>query len=370
VKIVILQGAFLPIPALQGGAVEKIWYSMGKEFAMRGHEVVHISKLYKDLPEEERKNNVHYIRIKGYDTPSSILKNKWLDLLYTLRAIKKIPKDADVIVTNTFWAPMALFGDKGKKIYVDVQRVPRGQMKFYTRAGRLRACSPSIYNAIIEELPLKHHRLVSFIPNPVPFKIKRLNIPKEKLILFVGRLHPEKGIDVLIRAVALLKPEIRDAWKVVIIGPYDVKEGGFGINYYKSLLVNAKNLNIDFTGPIYDPDVLIEYYAKASIFCYPVQDNSGDAAPVAPREAMAYGAVPVVSELACFHDLIIDKKNGLTFNQKATDQAYELSKKLMILLTDGLILNRLSLESSKIYEQYGPEVVAEKFLKDFNEIIL
>jgi hypothetical protein len=36
-RITIVQGAFLPVPPVLGGAVEKIWFALGKEFASRGH---------------------------------------------------------------------------------------------------------------------------------------------------------------------------------------------------------------------------------------------------------------------------------------------------------------------------------------------
>ena len=53
-KIVILQGAFLPVPPVAGGAVEKIWYRMGQEFAGLGHEVIHIGREFPDLPKNEK----------------------------------------------------------------------------------------------------------------------------------------------------------------------------------------------------------------------------------------------------------------------------------------------------------------------------
>ncbi|HEX8350807.1 MAG TPA: hypothetical protein VF598_12665, partial [Hymenobacter sp.] len=102
-KITILQGAFLPVPPKLGGAVEKMWFALGKDFVRQGHEVVHISRMYGDMPAEEWINGVLHKRVSGYATPSSGLRLKWLDLLYTLRVRAIIPSDSDVVVTNTFW---------------------------------------------------------------------------------------------------------------------------------------------------------------------------------------------------------------------------------------------------------------------------
>jgi len=45
-KICIIQGAFNPIPDVNGGAVEKRWYKMALEFTKKGHKVFYISKQF------------------------------------------------------------------------------------------------------------------------------------------------------------------------------------------------------------------------------------------------------------------------------------------------------------------------------------
>ena len=368
-KITILQGAFLPIPPLLGGAVEKIWYKLGAEFAELGHDVSHISRTYPGLKDEEVENGVHYIRIEGYDTPSSLVKLKWLDLLYTKRALKKISKNTDIIITNTFWSPFILRGAMGKKVYVDVQRVPKGQMRFYKHVGVLRGCSIAIFEAIKRELPQSLADIVSYVPNPVPFEVKDYNLKKENIILFVGRIHPEKGVDVLIKAFAELeKNGAAKDWKLVIIGPYEVKDGGGGIEYHSKILTLSKNVNVDLVGPIYDENKLTEFYARASIFCYPAQDGSGDAAPVAPREAMAYGCVPIVSKLGCFEDFITNDLNGVTYNQNSNNQEGELCEVFDKLIKDDELRDKLAAEAKKVAEIFSPKFIAKKFIEDFEKI--
>jgi glycosyltransferase involved in cell wall biosynthesis len=367
-KITIIQGAFFPVPAILGGAVEKIWYRMGQEFSLAGHEVTHISRSHPDLPDTEYLNGVNYIRIRGYDTPPKLIKLKFLDLLYSIRAIKKIPK-SDVIVTNSFWSPFLLRGKQGKKAYVDVQRIPRGQMKFYTHVGLLRGCSPAIFDAIKAELPIKSHSLVSYVPNPVPFTVKKLSIHREKTILFVGRIHPEKGVNILIKAFSLIEKELKGSWKLIIVGPSDIKDGGGGDLYLKELHELASGINVTFTGPIFSEDELVNHYARASVFCYPAQDGSGDAAPVAPREAMAYGCVPVVSALGVFNDFITDGVNGLIYDQNAADQPKALAEKLVLLTNNEVMLNKMSEECQLVNEKFSPAVIAAAFIKDFEKIV-
>ena len=64
-RITILQGAFLPVPALRGGAIEKAWESLGQEFSRNGHEVTHVSRLCDGLPESEKNRKSHPFSSQG-----------------------------------------------------------------------------------------------------------------------------------------------------------------------------------------------------------------------------------------------------------------------------------------------------------------
>ena len=80
-RITILQGAFLPVPPLRGGAVEKLWFEMGKQFSQQGHIVCHVSRSFPGLAKQEFIEGVRHVRVSGYDTPANGLRLKALDLL-------------------------------------------------------------------------------------------------------------------------------------------------------------------------------------------------------------------------------------------------------------------------------------------------
>src|SRR5205085_11340423 len=86
VKIMIVMGAFLPVPPIMGGAVEKAWFALAQEFARRGHELMQISRATPGLPAEEVIAGVKHVRVSGYDTPGSLVWLKVLDLMYSRRA--------------------------------------------------------------------------------------------------------------------------------------------------------------------------------------------------------------------------------------------------------------------------------------------
>src|SRR5580700_1271519 len=198
-RITIVQGAFMPVPPILGTSVEKIWFALGKEFVRRGHQVTHISREHVELKREEYVEGVHHIRIPGFDVPSSLVRLKWRDLRYSRRAVRMLP-EADILVTNTFWLPVLAPTAARGKIYVHIARYPRGQMKFYRKAARLQTVSTVIRNAICKQAPAltpKVKVIPNFVPRSGPLAADE---NREKCFLYVGRLHPEKGVHLLIEA--------------------------------------------------------------------------------------------------------------------------------------------------------------------------
>ncbi len=63
-RITIVLGAFFPVPPIMGGAVEKVWFALGQEFARRGHEVVQISRTHSTLPQTRK-----YRRCEAHSRP-------------------------------------------------------------------------------------------------------------------------------------------------------------------------------------------------------------------------------------------------------------------------------------------------------------
>jgi glycosyltransferase involved in cell wall biosynthesis len=364
-KITIVQGAFLPVPPIMGGAVEKIYFLLGQEFASLGHEVIHISRKYPSFKNQELINGVSHIRVKGFSTPSSLLILKFYDLIYTLRTIKHI--NSDIVISNTFWLPI-LFRNKLKgKIYVSVERRPKWQMKLYNNASKFRACSPMIFDLIKQKIDPKDYHKISYIPNPIPFKLKDFKVDKINSILFVGRLDKEKGVHILIDAFNRIPENSSKNWTLNIVGPWEAADGGGGLNYYESL--KNKMGNVNFIGPIYDQDTLSKFYFEAKIFCYPIQDGTGDAGPVAPREAMSYGCATILSNHNCFDEYALEEVNCLRFNQSSSNQIQELSKQLERLMIDPKLRENIAENGRKVFDDFSTAKIAKMFIEDFKSVL-
>jgi len=50
-KITIVTGAFLPVPPIMGGAIEKAWFALAQEFTRRDHVV---DLVYLHIPDYPR----------------------------------------------------------------------------------------------------------------------------------------------------------------------------------------------------------------------------------------------------------------------------------------------------------------------------
>ena len=367
-NIVILQGAFLPIPPLLGGAVEKMWFKLGQEFARFGHHVTHISKQYPGLPNEEVIDGVFHKRVAGFAAPKSMVKYKLLDAVYSWHAVMAIPASTDVVVTNSFWSPIFLLINKHSVVYVDVARMPKGQLIFYTRADCLRANSSAVVAAIKNELPEGSNYRIEMVPNPLPFNVCGIiDLPaKESVILYCGRVHEEKGLELLAKAVNKIDLH---GWRIEIVGPWDVAMGGSGDKYKQHLTKCFGETETIFLGPIFDESRLNDIYRRASIFVYPSLAEKGETFGLAPLEAMAWGGVPIVSNLACFKDFIHHDKNGLIFDHRSIDAATNLAASIMYLITDTKARNALAIEAIKVNESHSTANIATQFIVDFERLV-
>jgi glycosyltransferase involved in cell wall biosynthesis len=370
-KITIVLGAFFPVPPIKGGAVEKAWFVLAQEFARRGHEVVQISRAVPEFPREKTIAGVKHRRVPGFNASSSLTWLKLLDLVYSIRTISVLPK-ADIIVTNTFWLPLLLRSSKHGRVYVHVARYPKGQMWLYGKAARLQTPSRAVASAVADEAPKLAGR-ISVVPYPAP-KSTSATAPlpvreREKIILFVGRVHPEKGVDLLIDAFAGKPNAILTDWKLMIIGPAESKFGGGGSEYLADLKRRAGDASVVFRGAIFDPVALEREYRSARVFVYPSLADRGESFGLAPLEAMSLGCAALVSDLACFHDFIRDQDTGFIFNHRVANPAEALREKIEQVIADPTLLSTVADAGYRKSTEYSLGRVADQFLEDFNSIL-
>lgn len=370
-KITIVLGAFLPVPPTMGGAVEKVWYELAQEFARRGHEVVVVSRKLPNQLRDEAAGGIRHLRVPGFDAPRSLVWLKVLDLLYSVRAVSVLPW-ADIVVTNTFWLPILLRDPRSGRLYVHVGRYPKGQMRFYHRAARLQAPSNAVGSAIAAEAPHLSER-VSVIPYPAPGPTSGAPplAGRRKIILYVGRVHPEKGVHLLVDVFVRGTPTAFIGWKLMIVGPTETKFGGGGENYLDALGRSVAGIagQVIFAGSVFDPVALEQIFIDARVFVYPSLAERGESFGLAPLEAMTHGCPVLVSKLDCFGDFIRDGETGFVFDHRSKNPAESLGKKLETMVRDEAVLARVAEAGHRKSSEYLLPRVADRFIADFSSLI-
>jgi glycosyltransferase involved in cell wall biosynthesis len=374
-RITIVLGPFLPVPAVLGGAVEKVHLLLAGAYRDAGHDVTIISRRYKELPCEEIVDGIKYIRIRSSDRSSSLAVNLALDLRYALRVARHLPA-SDVTVTNSFSLPLVLPRRRAGKIYVHVARFPKGQMALYRRADRLQAISRAVAAAIIEQAPGLAGRVAS-IGYPVPEAYFGGEPPRARhgTVLFVGRLAREKGVHLLVRAfiLAMAKLGARDkaGWKLRIVGPHEVTQGGDGADYLGELKALALPLGpaCEFVGPVFGQEELVSEYHAASIFVYPSLAEKGEAFGLAALEAMASGCAVIVSDLRCFDDFIEQGVTGVKFDHRGAGPEWNLGSQLTRLIEAPETLERIARGGRSAAHRFKTPAIAAHMLDDFASLV-
>lgn len=135
---------------------------------------------------------------------------------------------------------------------------------------------------------------VFIIPNGIDVKKfvkKNIQVQKKKKIIFFGRIHKKKGIEILINAIKLLPKNFFNDFEFEICGPGDQK-------YIKFILSKIKDSSLGDSLKFKNfvkREEKINYLSKASIFVLPSFEE-GDS--IALKEALAL-SIPVIISKQC-----------------------------------------------------------------------
>lgn len=163
-----------------------------------------------------------------------------------------------------------------------------------------------------------------YIPNGInrlPFSsntnfLKKIGVIKNKYILSVGRITPEKGFDTLIQAYSLAN---KNGYKLVIAGGVEFENG-----YMEQLKLLSKGQDVIFTGYVYGEE-LSQLYSNASLF---VLASNNEGFPLVLLEAMYYGLDVIVSDIPATH-LVSLPTNDYFEKGNYRDLAEKMERKLI-----------------------------------------
>lgn len=216
----------------------------------------------------------------------------------------------------------------------------------------------AIADRIAEELkrrPTKNTDKISVISNFAKIRSRELNNDDRLRVLFMGRVHSEKGVDTLLAAAKILSQKIPNIHDKIIISIV-----GDGSQFPKYLqFVRSEGLSpfVQMWGQI-DHQSAYSVFEVHNVFVLPSRRNEG--MPIALLEAMATGLLPIASNLGVLGKLVEDGVSGLLIEP---DDAGQLAKHLEMLLSNKNALQTMAINAQDVIrERFEREKQLNKYL--------
>ncbi|MDD4594578.1 MAG: glycosyltransferase [Methanobacteriaceae archaeon] len=188
---------------------------------------------------------------------------------------------------------------------------------------------------------------------------KKHNIQEEDtLLIFIGRLHKIKGLDLLIEAFdELIKTNKNDNIKLAIIGPDD----GFLPEIQKLLKKKGLNKQIIITGPLYKQEKQ-EALTDCDMFIMPSQYESFTTSGL---EAMACEKPLILTKNNHIHNWV-NQKCGLSCDY----DKISLKNSIQELIENEQLAKQYGKEGRKLVEEkYNWNVIDKQIINIYNSII-
>jgi D-inositol-3-phosphate glycosyltransferase len=189
--------------------------------------------------------------------------------------------------------------------------------------------------------------------------------PCERMLLFVGRIEPLKGIDTLLEAIAILRAKQVYMCLSVIGGePTENPEDISAEMVRLQDICEQHGLNdlVTFLGKR-GQDTLPYYYSAAEAVIVPSHYESFG---MVALEAMACGTPVVASEIGGLAFLVQDGVTGYTF---PVDDAQALADRLQTLLQDQALHRRMGEEAASFARQYGWAEIAARMVRVYQDLL-
>jgi len=191
------------------------------------------------------------------------------------------------------------------------------------------------YDFLIKKYP-KNKEKFFYLTNALDLDAFYKKIPpldfdkKENLILTVGRIGAkEKNNQMLLDALS--KVDLK-TWRVELIGPIEKEfQNNIELFYKKNPHLKDK---VVFTGAIMDRKILLDYYARAKLFCLTSIEESFGFVMI---EAMAYGNYIITTDVSSARDITNEEKYGKIINTKES-----LSKTIQNIISEEVLNETLS----------------------------
>ena len=209
-----------------------------------------------------------------------------------------------------------------------------------------------------------------FYPIPPDEAKEYIGVPPcGRMLLFVGRIEPLKGLGVLVEAIGMMHQNevfTDDPFCLVIIGGdpgVNKDQADIEMSRIKGLTeqYGLKNL-VTFLGKR-NQDSLPYYYSAAEAVVVPSQYESFG---MVALEAMACGTPVVASQVGGLAYLVQD---GITGYTVPVDEPAQLADRLTVLLQDKNLRDRLGKQAFQVAQDYAWEKITARLVDVYREVI-
>ena len=220
---------------------------------------------------------------------------------------------------------------------------PRFRRLLYRRADVLTANTKGVMDSLV---PLFQAQKLALLPNPLPMPVVPVSVGSagdRQGFVSVARLVPQKGIDVLIRALAQTTGAARD-WTLNLVGDGPEREA-----LQRQVQQAGLQEQVQFLGFRSDPQTFL---LQAGVFVLP---SRFEGMPNALLEAMAAGLAVVVTDASPGPlEVVMHGVSGLVV---PSDDPFALAEALDRLATDPLLRERLGAAARDTLRQLDWPVV-------------
>jgi glycosyltransferase involved in cell wall biosynthesis len=209
----------------------------------------------------------------------------------------------------------------------------------YSRYQKVVCVSQKIKESLVDYLKeLKKKTIVIRNGIPVPDRKSDVEAKKEYDVLCVARLEDAKGIDILLKAVAILKEKVNSPLNVAVVGDGSKSEILFNL----SQSLGLENV-VHFLGLRKDVSHLMDV---SKIFVLP---SRWEGLPMVILEAMAHGLPVVSTPVGGIPEIVKSGENGILVPEEDPNS---LSEVIFRLLHDSDLLENLSKNAYEFVKQY------------------
>lgn len=183
----------------------------------------------------------------------------------------------------------------------------------------------------------------------------------KKIIMFLGRMLPQKGAKGLIEAFNLLEKDVKEKYHLLIAGD------GEDLDACKKLAEQLKLENITFAGSV-NPSQRENYFKQCDIFVYPVTYESGwvDVWGLTINEAVQHGKIVIATDaVGSAYELITDGVNGY----RVKPDSVEALKDAILKVDKNDMTESAKKEDAVLMKKFNYENMAREYLEIVDEVI-